>query len=102
MGGRQLGGDPAEFERSLDANALFLAEDDGRPLGFVTAWLEDHFARSAISTPPRPVDARDRRLLVDTCDREPAARGATHLFLNANTEALEFYERLGFREDRAP
>ena len=35
----------AEFEQALDANALFLAEEDGAPVGFVTAWLEDHFAR---------------------------------------------------------
>ena len=35
----------AEFEQALDANALFLAEEDGEPVGFVTAWLEDHFAR---------------------------------------------------------
>ena len=34
-----------EFEQALDANALFLAEADGQPVGFVTAWLEDHFAR---------------------------------------------------------
>ena len=34
-----------EVERALDANALFVAEEDGEPLGFVTAWLEDHIAR---------------------------------------------------------
>ena len=27
------------------------------------------------------------------------ARGATHLFLNANLQALSFYEKLGFREE---
>ena len=27
------------------------------------------------------------------------ARGATHLFVNANPDALDFYERLGFREE---
>ena len=45
VGGRELGGERAEIERALDANALFLAEEDGEPVGFVTAWLEDHFAR---------------------------------------------------------
>ena len=35
----------AEFERAVAANALFLAEEDGEPVGFVAAWLEDHVAR---------------------------------------------------------
>ena len=35
----------AEIERALDANALFLAEENGDAVGFVTAWLEDHVAR---------------------------------------------------------
>ncbi len=90
----------AEFERALDANALFLAEEDGEPVGFVTAWLEDHFARIGDLF---VADAGRRqgtgRALVDTVIENLRARGATHLFLNADPQALAFYETLGFREE---
>ena len=89
-----------EFEQSLDANALFLAEEDGRPVGFVSAWLEGHVARIG----DLYVAARGRRhgtgrALVETVIENLRARGATHLVLNANRDALAFYERLGFREE---
>ena len=89
-----------EFEQSLDANALFLAEEDGRPVGFVTAWLEDHFAR--IGDLYVRESGRRRGIghaLVDTVVENLRARGATDLFVNANPAALDFYERLGFREE---
>ena len=35
----------AEFERALGANGLFLAEEDGEVVGFVSSWLEEHVAR---------------------------------------------------------
>jgi predicted GNAT family acetyltransferase len=88
-----------EFEQALDANALFLAEQDGTPVGFVTAWLEDHIAKigDLYVTP-----AQRRRgigaALVETVVENLRARGATHLFLLANLQSLPFYERLGFRE----
>lgn len=90
----------SEFERSLDANALFLAEEDGRPVGFVTAWLEDHFARIGdLYVTEAGRRHGTGRLLVDTVIENLRARGATHLFVNANPEALDFYDRLGFREE---
>ena len=90
----------AEFEQALDANALFLAEADGRPVGFVTAWLEDHVARIG----DLYVLESGRRqgtghALVDTVIENLRARGATHVLVNANPAALDFYERLGFREE---
>ncbi len=90
----------AEFEQALDANALFLAEADGRPVGFVTAWLEDHFARIGDIY---VLESGRRRgtghALVETVIENLRARGATHLFVNADPAALDFYERLGFREE---
>ena len=89
-----------EFERSLDANALFLAEEDGSPVGFVTAWLDDHFAKIGdLYVAQAGRRHGTGRLLVDTVVENLRARGATHLFLNANPDALDFYERLGFREE---
>jgi ribosomal protein S18 acetylase RimI-like enzyme len=89
-----------EFEQSLDANALFVAEEDGRPVGFVTAWLEGHFAKIGdLYVAEAGRRHGTGRLLVDTVIENLRARGATHLFLNANPEAHGFYERLGFREE---
>ena len=90
----------AEFERALDANALFVAEEDGVPVGFVTAWLEGHFAKIGDLY---VTDAGRREgtgsALVDTVIENLRARGATHLFVSANLHALAFYEKLGFREE---
>src|SRR5688572_19271298 len=89
----------AEFEQALDANALFLAEEDGDPVGFVTAWIEGHHAKIGDLY---VADSGRRQgigsALVETVVENLRARGATHLFLNANLQALAFYEKLGFRE----
>jgi ribosomal protein S18 acetylase RimI-like enzyme len=89
-----------QFEQALDANALFLAEEDGQPVGFVTAWLEDHFARIGDLY---VADAGRRQgtgsELVGTVIENLRARGATTLFANAELQTLAFYERLGFREE---
>ena len=90
----------SEFERSLDANALFLAEENGSTVGFVTAWLDDHFARIGdLYVAEAGRRHGTGRLLVDTVIENLRARGATHLFLNANPDARDFYERLGFKEE---
>lgn len=89
-----------EFEQSLDANALFLAEEGGRPVGFVTAWLEGHVARIGdLYVAEAGRRHGTGRALVETVVENLRARGATHLLLNANRDALAFYERLGFREE---
>jgi ribosomal protein S18 acetylase RimI-like enzyme len=89
-----------EFEQALDANALFLAEADRQPVGFVTAWLEDHFARIGDLYVLEPGRGQGTgHALVETVIENLRARGATHLFVNANPAALDFYERLGFREE---
>jgi GNAT superfamily N-acetyltransferase len=90
----------SEVDRALAANALFLAEEDGEPVGFVTAWLEDHVARIG----DLYVAERGRlhgagRALLGAVIENLRARGATHLFLSANLDSLAFYERLGFREE---
>ncbi|MBA2461625.1 MAG: GNAT family N-acetyltransferase [Actinobacteria bacterium] len=89
-----------EFQRGLDANALFVAELDGELVGFVSSWLDDHVARIGdlyVAGPARRSGAGTA--LVETVVENLRARGATHLLLNAHPDALRFYERLGFREE---
>ena len=89
-----------EVERALAANALFLAEQDGEPVGFVTAWLEDHVARIGdlyVAEAGRRHGVG--RALVEAVIENLRARGGTYLHVNANVDALAFYERLGFREE---
>ena len=88
-----------ELRRALDANGLFLAEEGGEPTGFVSSWLEEHHGRIG----DLYVAGAGRRhetgsALVETAVENLRARGATHLFVDASTDALAFYERLGFRE----
>ena len=90
----------AEFERALGANGLFLAEEDGEVFGFASSWLEEHVARIGdlyVAKSGRREGAG--RALVEAVIENLRARGATHLMLSANLEALPFYEKLGFREE---
>ena len=87
-----------ELDRALAANALFLAEEDGEAVGFVSSWLEDHVARIGdLYVTPAARRAGAGGALVETVIENARARGATHLLLGANLEALGFYEKLGFR-----
>lgn len=88
-----------ELDRALAANGLFLAEENGEAVGFVSSWLEDHVARIGdlyVTQAARRSGAG--RALVEAVIENLRARGATHLLLGANLESLAFYEKLGFRE----
>jgi GNAT superfamily N-acetyltransferase len=89
-----------ELDRALAANGLFLAEENGDAIGFVSSWLENNVARIGdlyVTKAARGTGAG--RALVEAVIENLRARGATHLRLDANLEALAFYERLGFREE---
>ncbi len=90
----------AESDRALAANALFVAEENGEVVGFVTAWLEDHVARIGGL---RVADAGRRQeagqALVETVFENLRARGATRVLLTSGKDSLAFYEKLGFREE---
>jgi ribosomal protein S18 acetylase RimI-like enzyme len=89
-----------ELDRALAANALFLAEDGGVPVGFVSSWLENHMGRIGdLYVLPNARGTGTGRALVSAVVENLRARGATHLFVSSNPEALDFYERLGFREE---
>ena len=89
-----------EFEQALAANAIFLAENEGEAIGFVTAWLEDHVAKIGdLWVAPSERRGGVGSALVETVVENLRARGATHLLLSSNLQALPFYQRLGFREE---
>jgi GNAT superfamily N-acetyltransferase len=89
-----------ELDHALAANALFLAEEDGEAVGFASSWLENHVGRIGdLYVSPRARGTGAGRALVGAVVENLRARGATHLFVSANRDALAFYERLGFRED---
>lgn len=90
----------SEFDRALDANALFVAEEDGELVGFVSSWPDGRVARIDdlyVAAGARRSGAG--KALVEAVIENLRARGATHLLLNANLGSLAFYERLGFREE---
>jgi ribosomal protein S18 acetylase RimI-like enzyme len=89
-----------ELDRALAANALFVAENGAEPVGFVSSWLENHVGRIGdLYVLPQARGAGTGRALVSAVIENLRARGATHLLLSANLEAIDFYERLGFREE---
>jgi ribosomal protein S18 acetylase RimI-like enzyme len=90
----------AEIDQSLAANGLFVAERDGEAVGFASAWVEGHVAHIGDLYVRGAERGRGTgRALVDAVVENTRARGATHLLLNGNLDALAFYERLGFREE---
>ena len=87
------------FDRALAANTLFLAEEDGQAVGFVSAWLEDHVARIGdLYVAEAGRRHGTGRALVEHVVENLRARGADHVHVEAAADALGFYERLGFRE----
>jgi GNAT superfamily N-acetyltransferase len=89
-----------ELDRALAANGLFLAEENGGAVGFVSSWLEDHVARIGDLYVTRAARRGGTGgALVEAVIENLRARGATHLLLGANLESLGFYEKLGFREE---
>src|SRR5687768_3914270 len=89
-----------ELDRALAANALFLAEENGEAVGFVSSWLEDHVARIGdLYVTPAARRGGTGHALVEAVIENSRARGATHLLLGANLQSLAFYEKLGFREE---
>ena len=89
-----------ELDRALNANGLFLAEENGEAVGFASSWIEDHVARIGdLYVTQAARRGGTGRALVEAVIENGRARGATHLLLGANLESLGFYERLGFREE---
>jgi GNAT superfamily N-acetyltransferase len=90
----------SEFDRALAANGVFLAEENGEAIGFVSSWIEDHVARIGdLYVTQAAQRSGVGRELVETVIENLRARGATHLLLGANLDSLAFYEKLGFREE---
>jgi ribosomal protein S18 acetylase RimI-like enzyme len=93
---------------AADANAVFVADDDGVVLGFVTCGEREHFAGQVDGYVGELVVAGGcvRRgvgsALMAAAEQWAADRGLSHLTLEtgaANTSARGFYGALGYRDE---
>ena len=102
MGGRSWDANRAEFEQALDANALFLAEEDGD-----AGRLRHRLARGSLRADRRPLRRRGRAgvtapgsALVETViENLRAPRRHASVPEREPRSSLAFYEKLGFREE---
>ncbi|CUI27300.1 TDP-fucosamine acetyltransferase [Achromobacter xylosoxidans] len=91
-------------ESNLDARAVFIAEQDGQPIGFVCVQQEhDHPGEVLLDNlhvlPPYQGTGAGK-LMVARAEAWARARGAARLYLYAlegNTRAIAFYERQGWQ-----
>lgn len=91
-------------EANTDAQAVFIAEQDGQPIGFVCVKQEhDHPGEVLLDNlhvlPPYQGTGAGK-LMVTRAEAWARARGASWLYLYAlegNTRAIDFYERQGWR-----
>ncbi|MGE8656342.1 MAG: N-acetyltransferase family protein [Achromobacter sp.] len=91
-------------DASADAQAVFIAEQNGQPIGFVCVKQEhDHPGEVLLDNLhvlPSHQGAGAGKLMVARAEAWARARSATRLYLYAlegNTRAIEFYERQGWR-----
>lgn len=97
------------IDRSADSDrALFVAEQGGTVVGFVSVGEREHFAGEVDGYVGELVVAVDQaghgvgRLLMGRAEDWARARGVTYLTLEtgaANTQARAFYDSLGFAEE---
>ena len=94
-----------KVERMVADGVALLAEDEGRPVGYVLARYGDHGPTTAYVS-DLWVDGGARgqglgRELLRRVGSAAAERGVTHVLLDVaskNRDAIGFYERLGFEE----
>jgi GNAT superfamily N-acetyltransferase len=90
-----------EIAEVVRDGGAFLAEASGEPVGFALAWPE---GRNALKLGDLYVSPEHRgkgigRALVYAVAELARSRGAAHVHLTANLEALPFYDRLPFGEE---
>ena len=90
-----------EILQVVSDGGAFLAEASGEPVGFVLAWPE---GLNAVKLGDLYVSPEHRgkgigRALVQAVAELARSRGATHVHLTANLEALPFYDRLPFAQE---
>jgi GNAT superfamily N-acetyltransferase len=90
-----------EIAEVVRDGGAFLAEASGEQVGFALAWPE---GRNAVKLGDLYVSPEHRgqgigRALVRAVAELAHSRGAAHVHLTANLEALPFYDRLPFAEE---
>jgi predicted GNAT family N-acyltransferase len=93
-----------EMDEWDDAATHFLAFHDGEPIGTCRArWLNDQTIKAervAVLKQKRKVGAG--KLLMQTLEEFARQKKAQAIYLNAQTQVVPFYKRLGYKECGAP
>ncbi len=91
----------ADIGRAVRDGGVLLAESGGETTGFALAWSEGTGAVKLGDLYVRPQHRGSGigRLLLRAVAELARSRGARHVHLTANLEALAFYERLAFTEE---
>jgi putative acetyltransferase len=90
--------DAAAFAARLAKHLTLLATLDGSPVGF--AALEDNTNIDMLYVHPAAVGHGVGAMLCDALEKLAAARGASHLTVDASDSACEFFTQRGFSAEQ--
>ena len=88
-----------EWDGRDDGSRHFLAESDGRPVGTARLLASGQIGRMAVQQPARGLGIG--RLLLDAAVKAARQGDYPEIFLEAQTHAVEFYRKAGFRPEGA-
>lgn len=86
--------DEVEFGKKLAAGLTLIATMQGSPVGFASLRGNDHI--DMLYVHPSVVGQGVGTLLCDALEKLTAARGATHLSVDASDTAVDFFKTRGY------
>jgi putative acetyltransferase len=90
--------DEEKFAARLADNLTLIATLEGTPVGFIT--LKDNRSIELLYVHPAVARHGVGGMLVEAVEKLAAARGASHLVVDASDSAREFFERRGFAPEQ--
>ncbi len=90
--------DEAKFAARLADNLTLIATFEGSPVGFIT--LKDNRSIELLYVHPAVARRGVGGMLLDAVEKLAAARGASHIVVDASDTAREFFARRGFAPEQ--